>query len=223
MSSLLEIRDLLVRRSGRTALELDHLSIEKGRVVALVGPNGAGKSTLLLVLARLLKPTRGEILFNGQAIMSLHVRDYRRKIGLVMQEPLLLDMSVHENIAIGLHFRHTPGAEISQRVENWSTRLGIEALGSRKASSLSGGEAQRVALARAFVLQPDLLLLDEPFGALDSKTRTDLLNDLKTLLPTTGATTLFSTHDEREVSTLADSKIELAGGKICNGTCQQEG
>ncbi|MDP2995613.1 MAG: ATP-binding cassette domain-containing protein [Anaerolineales bacterium] len=214
MSTLVEIRNLLVRRAGRPVLEIDHLSLEKGRVLALVGPNGAGKSTLLLVLARLIKPERGDILLNGQPATGLRDRDYRRRIGLVMQDPLLLDMSVYDNIAIGLRFRHVPGLESARRVEAWVERLGIQHLKTRKAATLSGGEAQRVALARAFVLQPELLLLDEPFGALDKKTRTELLRDLKALLPTTGATTLFSTHDDREVNALADSKIELADGKI---------
>jgi len=214
MSTLVEIRNLLVRRAGLPVLEIDHLNIEKRRVLVLVGPNGAGKTTLLLVLARLLKPERGDILLNGQPATGLRDRDYRRRIGLVMQDPLLLDMSVYDNIAIGLRFRHVPGPESAHRVEAWAERLGIQHLKTRKAATLSGGEAQRVALARAFVLQPELLLLDEPFGALDEKTRTELLRDLKALLPTTGATTLFSTHDDREVNALADSKIELADGKI---------
>ncbi len=126
----------------------------------------------------------------------------------------MLNLSVYENIAIGLHFRHVPGREIARQVEDWGTRLGIRQLLARKASTLSGGEAQRVALARVFVLQPELLLLDEPFGALDRKTRIVLLNELKILLPTTSATTIFSTHDEREVDVLADNRIELASGKI---------
>ncbi|MBE3066202.1 MAG: ATP-binding cassette domain-containing protein, partial [Chloroflexi bacterium] len=109
MSTLVEIRDLLVHRAGRPVLEIVHLNIERGRVLALVGPNGAGKSTLLLVLARLIKPERGDILLNGQPVTGLRDREYRCRIGLVMQDPLLLDMSVYENIAIGLRFRHVPG------------------------------------------------------------------------------------------------------------------
>ncbi|HEY5268916.1 MAG TPA: ATP-binding cassette domain-containing protein [Anaerolineales bacterium] len=214
MSTMIEIRDLLVRREKRVALEIEFLNIEKGRVMALVGPNGAGKSTLLLVLARLVKPERGEILINGQPTAGLRDREYRRRIGLVMQDPLLLNMSVYENIAIGLRFRHVSRPESARRVEAWVERLGIQHLKTRKAATLSGGEAQRVALARAFVLQPELLLLDEPFGGLDKKTRAELLRDLKALLPRTGATTLFSTHDDREVNALADSKIEMVEGKI---------
>jgi len=214
MSALVEIRDLLVRREKRVALEIEYLNIEKGRVMALVGPNGAGKSTLLLVLARLIKPERGEILINGRPAAGLRDREYRRRIGLVMQDPLLLNVSVYDNIAIGLRFRHISRPESTRRVEAWVERLGIQHLKTRKAATLSGGEAQRVALARAFVLQPELLLLDEPFGALDKKTRAELLCDLKALLPTIGATTLFSTHDDREVNALADRQIELGEGKI---------
>jgi len=217
MSTLVEIRDLLVHRAGRPVLEIDYLTIEKGRVLALVGPNGAGKSTLLLILARLIKPERGDILFIGQPATGLRDQDYHRRIGLVMQDPLLLDLSVYDNIAIGLRFRHVSRPETAHRVEDWAERLGIKHLKTRKAATLSGGEAQRVALARAFVLQPELLLLDEPFCALDKKARSELLRDLKTLLPTTGATTLFSTHDDRDVNALADCKIELADGKIYTG------
>jgi tungstate transport system ATP-binding protein len=209
MNYFLEVSDLVVRRSGMIALEIDHLRLEEGKVSALVGPNGAGKSTLILVLAGLLKPVKGEILVEGKPILKMQAREYRRRIGLVMQEPLLLDMTAYDNIGIGLRFRHKSKTEISRRVAVWGERLGIEHLRKRRASTLSGGEAQRVALARAFVLQPELLLMDEPFGALDKKTRSGLINDLKSLLPETGATTLFSTHDEREVNTLADHQFEL--------------
>jgi tungstate transport system ATP-binding protein len=214
VSKLIEIRDLLVRRSGRTVLEIDYLTVEKGKALALVGPNGAGKSTLLLVLARLLKPEHGEILFDGQPLERIKPLDYRRRIGLVMQEALLLNMSVTQNIALGLHFRGQPRHDINTHIDEWLERLKITHLKNRSAADLSGGEAQRVVLARAFVLQPELLLLDEPFGALDKKTRPELICDLKTLLPAMHVTTLFSTHEDREVNALADDKIELADGKI---------
>jgi tungstate transport system ATP-binding protein len=214
MSELIEIRNLLVRRSGRLVLEIDHLKIENGKVSALVGPNGSGKSTLLLVLANLLKPERGEILFSGQPLERIKPLDYRRRIGLVMQEALMLDMSVMQNIAIGLRFRGLPRHEIVSRVDEWLERLNITHLKYRSAAKLSGGEAQRVALARAFVLQPELLLLDEPFSALDKKTRPELIRDLKALLPMMHTTTLFSTHEDREVAALADTKIELSNGRI---------
>jgi tungstate transport system ATP-binding protein len=217
MNDIIEIRNLIVRRSGRPVLEIDKLNIEVGKILALVGPNGAGKTTLLLVLARLLKPARGEILFNRMSIQGIKPREYRRRIGLVMQEALLLNLSVSQNVALGLHFRGLPGHEIGKRVDEWLERLNITHLKNRSAAKLSGGEAQRVALARAFVLQPELLLLDEPFSALDKKTRPELIRDLKTLLPAMHTTTLFSTHEDREVNALADSKIELLDGKIDAG------
>jgi tungstate transport system ATP-binding protein len=212
-----EIRDLVVHRAGRLVLAIDHLEIEKGKVLALVGPNGAGKSTLLLALARLLKPERGEILFAGQKLDQIQPYDYRRKIGLVMQESLLLDMSVAQNVAIGLKFRRLSQQEILSRVDEWLERLNIMHLKHRLAIKLSGGEAQRVALARVFVLQPELLLLDEPFGGLDKNTRSDLIRDLKFLLPAMDTTTIFSTHDEAEVAALAVAEIELNYGRIDNG------
>jgi tungstate transport system ATP-binding protein len=214
---LIEIRDLFVRRSGLPVLEIEYLKIERGKVLALVGPNGSGKTTLLMVLARLLKPERCEIMFNGQVVEGIKALDYRRRIGLVMQEALMLDMSVAQNIAIGLRFRSLPAHEIDLRVDEWLERLHIAHLKNRPAVKLSGGEAQRVALARAFVLQPELLLLDEPFGALDKKTRPELIHDLKTLLPAMHTTTLFSTHEDREVNALADEKIELTNGRIQAG------
>ena len=214
MSSLIEIRDLFVHRSGRRVLEIDRLDIEQGKVLALVGPNGVGKSTLLLVLARLLKPKRGEILFAGKPFEQIKTLDYRRRVGLVMQETLMLNMSVAQNIALGLHFRNLPSKEINSRVAEWLERLKIQHLKDRSAASLSGGEAQRVALARAFVLQPQLLLLDEPFGGLDKDTRPALIHDLNSLLPAMRTTTIFSTHEEREVAALADEKMELSNGRI---------
>lgn len=217
MIPLLEIHHLSVIRDRRVALELDQLLIEKNKIVALVGPNGAGKSTLLLVLSGLLRPQKGEIYFAGQILEPYRNRSYRRRIGLVMQDPLLLDMSVFANLAIGLRFRSVSAAETCRRVDEWLERLGIAHLRDRPACKLSGGEAQRVALARALVLQPELLLLDEPFNSLDVKAREELIHDLKALLIETQMTTLFSSHDEREVNLLAEKKIELLQGKIRAG------
>ena len=162
---MIEIRNLLIQRNGRDVLKIDSLNIEHGETLAVVGPNGAGKSTLLLALARLLKPSDGGVIFNGSQVARLDDLEYRRKISFVFQDPLLLDMTVEQNIALGLKFRDTPKEEIHARVWKWIRQLGIETLAKRRASQLSGGEAQRVSLARAFVLEPELLLLDEPFAA----------------------------------------------------------
>jgi tungstate transport system ATP-binding protein len=214
VTALLQLSDLLVRRDGRTVLEINSLSVEPGEVLAVVGPNGAGKSTLFLALARLLKPDRGQISLKGRDMDAFHDLDYRRQIALVLQEPLLMDMSVYENAALGLKFRRRSKAEIEERVTHWLERLGVAHLSDRPARKLSGGEAQRVSLARAFVLQPDLLLLDEPFTALDAPTRLRLLEDLKSVLNETKMTTFFITHDLQEALKLATRMAVILDGRI---------
>jgi len=214
MSDLLAIRDLLVRREEQTVLEIDRLSVQKGEVLAVIGPNGAGKSTLLLTLSRLIRPARGEITFGDQPLEAQNDLQYRRRIGLVLQEPLLLNTSVFENVAAGLRFRHLPKEEITRRVDAWLARLGISHLRDRPAAKLSGGEAQRVSLARAFAIAPSLLLLDEPFSALDSPTRSRLLEDLHSLLKETGQTTIFVTHDLDEALLLGDQVAVLLAGRL---------
>jgi tungstate transport system ATP-binding protein len=214
MSALVEIRDLLVRRSGRPVLEIKRLTIEKGEILAVAGPNGAGKTTLLLVLARLLKPESGKILINGELLENIPGLKYRRTISLVMQDSLLLNRPVFDNVATGLCFRHLPKSDVIYRTDEWLERLGISHLRKRPAGQLSGGEARRVALARAFVLQPEVLLLDEPFSALDRASRHNLQDDLKSILAGANTTTIFSTHSETDVRKLANCKIELDGGKL---------
>ena len=214
MTALLQLSDLLVQREERTVLNISSLSVEAGDVLAIVGPNGAGKSTLFLVLARLLKANQGQVIFRDQPIHSLPDLEYRRRIALVLQEPLLLDMSVYENVAIGLKFRKISKDQIEERVSHWLDRLGIAHLSQRPARKLSGGEAQRVSLARAFVLQPELLLLDEPFTALDAPTRIRLLEDLKSVLTETKMTTIFITHDLQEARKLATRMAVLLDGRV---------
>jgi tungstate transport system ATP-binding protein len=211
---LITIKDLLVKRGKMDALHIEYLTIMDGEVLAVVGPNGAGKSTLLLTLARLLKPERGEILFNGQRATAESDTVYRRRIALVMQDPLLFDTSVFENVASGLKFRGVAKDEIRRKVPLWLERLGVGHLSKRRAGQLSGGEAQRVSLARALVLEPQLLLLDEPFSALDPPTRSRLLDDLSALLGETATTTVFVTHDLPEAEQLAGRMAVIAGNRL---------
>lgn len=218
----LQISDLAVKRGGRIALEVQALNVRKSEVLAVVGPNGAGKSTLLLTLARLLKPERGEIWFNGRPAAAESALQYRRRIGLVMQDPLLFDMSVYENVASGLKFRGVPKKEIAPRIEKWLAQLGISPLAGRRGGELSGGEGQRVSLARALVLDPELLLLDEPFSALDSPTRSRLIDDLGRILPENGVTTLFITHDLNEARKLGNRLAILLEGKLIQTSTPEE-
>ena len=214
MKALVEISDLLVKRGNHPALQLDGLTIIEGEVLAVVGPNGAGKSTLLLTLARLLKTEHGKILFNGQQDSAESDTSYRRRIALVMQDPLLFDASVFDNVASGLHFRGISKDVIRRDVPIWLERLGVEHLSKRRAGELSGGEAQRVSLARALVLKPQLLLLDEPFSALDPPTRSRLLEDLGALLDETATTTVFVTHDLNEAAQLAGRIAVIVGNRL---------
>ena len=214
MTKIYEIEDLLIRRSGLPVLEIDALDIFEREILAVIGPNGAGKSTLLLTLSRLLKPERGRVIFNGQPVQSMDDLTYRRKLALVLQEPLLLNLSVFENVAIGLKFRKFDREEINQRVIHWLERFGVIQLKDRQAHRLSGGEAQRVSLARAFALQPEVLLLDEPFGSLDAPTRVALLGDLHRTLKEVEVTTIFITHDLNEALSLGDRVAVLLGGSL---------
>lgn len=214
MTPLIRIQDLAVRRGGRAALEVPELDLDRGDVLAVVGPNGAGKTTLLLCLARLLRIDHGEILFADCPLEALDALEYRRRISFVFQDPLLLDLSVAENVALGLKFRRLQRDAIEARTNHGMELLGISDLGARRAGELSGGEAQRVSLARALVLDPELLLLDEPFSGLDRPARARLLDDLSGLLAQDHRTTMFVTHDFKEAARLAHRVAVIIGGRL---------
>ncbi len=211
---LVELQGLGVIRGGRLILEVDHLEIEAGRTLAVVGPNGAGKSTLLLALARLLRPERGTLTYAGAPLTAGDELVHRRRIGLVLPAPLLLSTSVFDNVAAGLRFRRVGAAETRERVETWLERLGIGHLRDRHASQLSTGEAQRVSLARALVLEPELLLLDEPFASLDPGTRAELTDDFERLRRGTATTCVLVTHDLNEAVRLGDRMAVLLDGRV---------
>ena len=198
MSVVLEAKNIRAQRNGRDVLHIDHFVLYEGETLAIIGPNGAGKSTLLFVLGSLMQPVTGEIHFRGVLIDKRNALQYRRSIGLVLQEPLLLDTSVFDNVAAGLRFRKIKKDEIVQRVDRWLTSFGISHLRDRPARELSGGEAQRVSLARVFALNPQILFLDEPFASLDAPTVASLLLDLQQILKKTAVSTVFVTHDQNE-------------------------
>lgn len=219
---MIEIRNLLIQRNKRDVLQVDALDIKRGETLAIVGPNGAGKSTLLLALAHLLPTARGEIAFNGKPLQQWDELEYRRKISFVFQSPLLLDMTVEQNIALGLKFRGVSKEETHERVGRRIKQLGIEALSKRRASQLSGGEAQRVSLARAFVLEPELLLLDEPFAALDPPTRKKLIDDLSALLAEDQRMAVFVTHNLNEAAQFSQRIAVIVDGVVRQvGTAKQ--
>jgi tungstate transport system ATP-binding protein len=221
-ANLIEINNLQIKRNENIALEIPSLSIQRGETLTVVGPNGAGKSTLLLALARLLKPSRGEIIYDNKSLKQWDELEYRRKISFVFQAPLLMDMTVQQNVALGLKFRGIAEEETQVRVEHWMKQLGVASLSKRRAGQLSGGEAQRVSLARAFVLDPELLLLDEPFSALDPPTRAKLIKDLSSLLKQDHRTAVFVTHNLGEATKLSQRIAVIIGGILRQvGTAKQ--
>ncbi len=193
------------------------LEIAAGELVALLGPSGSGKTTLLRILAGLDFPTAGRVLFGGEDALGLTVRE--RHVGFVFQNyALFRHMRVFDNIAFGLAARppsRRPGkAAIRARVLDLLHLVRLDGLERRFPAELSGGQRQRVALARALAIEPRLLLLDEPFGALDAKVRRELRRWLREIHDETGHTTVFVTHDQEEAVELADRIVVLNEGRI---------
>ena len=208
----LEATDLRLVRGGRVAVDVTSLELHHGEVLALLGPNGAGKSTLVQLMALLVKPTAGEILYNGARVRNMLA--CRRRMAVVLQEPLLLDTTVESNVASGLALRGVSREERKRRSGVWLERFGIGHLARRSSRTLSGGEAQRVSLARAFVVEPEILFLDEPFSSLDAPTRQALTGDLHSLLGNSNMATVFVTHDRAEALRLGDRIAVMMDGRI---------
>jgi len=211
---MLAVHDLEVRLAGHTVLDVPHLSVLRAETLALMGPNGAGKSTLLQVMALLLRPRSGRVLVAGEPASPANELRLRRRLAVVFQEPLLLDTTVAQNVATGLRLRGFDAGRRNSRVADWLSRFGIAHLAGRQARTLSGGEAQRTSLARAFALEPEVLLLDEPFAALDPQTRFSLLVELQETLRETGLTAMLVTHDRNEALMFGQRVAVILAGRI---------
>ncbi|MCA9864005.1 MAG: ATP-binding cassette domain-containing protein, partial [Thermomicrobiales bacterium] len=197
-----------------TLLDIPSFCLDAGERVALIGPNGSGKTTFLHTAAFLRPAAAGHISFAGQVVGSHTVASVRRRISVVFQDPLLFNVNVLRNAAAGLRFHGLPRAQAERRATELLDLFGIAHLSRRAPCGLSGGEAARVALARAFATDPDLLLLDEPFSALDTASRTVLLPELRERLQERGAAAILVTHDLAEAFAFAPRLLLLDSGRV---------
>ena len=213
----IQIDEIAKEFGATTALHPVSLSVPSGALVALLGPSGSGKTTLLRILGGLEQPGSGRVLFDGQDATGMTVQ--QRRAGFVFQNyALFRHMTVFDNIAYGLRARpraeRPPRAEIARRVTRLLDLIQLPQIADRFPTQLSGGQRQRVALARALAIAPRMLLLDEPFGALDAKVRRELRQGLRDIHDETGLTSIFVTHDQEEAMELADLVVVMSMGRI---------
>jgi tungstate transport system ATP-binding protein len=212
---LLELREVRVDRGEVEVLQIPSFRLGAGELVSIIGPNGSGKSTLLLTLMSLLPRAAGELRWRGREVRNAgEVLACRRRMAMVFQEPLLLDATVHDNVAAGLRLRRLPGPEVQRRVEAALRRFHLSGLARRSARHLSGGEARRVNLARALAVDPEVVLLDEPFVNLDLPTRQAIVDDLEQALRQAGTAAVLVTHDQTEALRLSSRIVVMNAGRI---------
>jgi sulfate transport system ATP-binding protein len=213
----IEIRNISKNFGNFKALGDVSLDIESGELVALLGPSGCGKTTLLRIIAGLETPDHGSISFSGEDTTDVHVRE--RQVGFVFQHyALFRHMTVFENVAFGLRMKprsqRPSDAQIKEKVHSLLNLVQLDWLADRFPSQLSGGQRQRIALARALAIEPKVLLLDEPFGALDAKVRKELRRWLRRLHDDLNVTSIFVTHDQEEALEVADRVVLMNHGKV---------
>jgi len=210
----LEIKNITVGyKRGEPVLRDFSLTANKGEFLSLLGPSGCGKTTTLRTVMGFLHPQSGKVIVNKKDYTNRP--PHKRNFGLVYQSYALFPhLTVFENVAFGLKMRRIPAKEIRQRVVNALSLVGLEGLENRLPNQLSGGQRQRVALARALVIEPDLLLLDEPLSNLDAKLRAGMRAELRRLQKTLGITTIYVTHDQVEALSLSDRVVVMNRGKI---------
>lgn len=210
---MLELRNVVKSYEGTPLLTDISFTVADGETVCLLGASGSGKSTILRMIAGLEFPERGAILLNGLDLAQTppHLRDF----GLVFQDyGLFPHLNVFDNIAFGLKMRNVPAEEIKQRVGELIEQVNLSGFETRSIIDLSGGEQQRIALARALAPEPQLLMFDEPLGALDRSLKEDLLNEIRGILRKTNIPAIYVTHDQEEAFTIADRILVLHDGVI---------
>lgn len=213
----IHVKNIKKRFENFTALDNVSLDIKTGELVALLGPSGSGKTTLLRIIAGLEFPDSGSVILNGQKTQDQHIKE--RHVGFVFQHyALFKHMTVFENVAFGLRVRpkdrRPSNAEIKKKVMELLSLVHLDGFYDRYPSQLSGGQRQRIALARALAVEPRLLLLDEPFGALDAKVRKELRRWMRRLHDDIQITSIFVTHDQEEAMEVADRVVVMSNGKI---------
>src|SRR5689334_13793744 len=209
----IEISGVNKRFGDFVALDDVNLTIPTGQLTALLGPSGGGKSTLLRIIAGLENADSGEVVIEGTE--ATHLPAQKRNVGFVFQHyAAFKHMTVAKNVAFGLEIRKRPKAEVKQKVDELLSLVHLSQFADRLPSQLSGGQRQRMALARALAIEPTVLLLDEPFGALDAKVRKELREWLRRLHDEMHVTTVFVTHDQEEALEVADSLVVINQGRI---------
>jgi spermidine/putrescine transport system ATP-binding protein len=209
----LEVRSLSKRFANHLAVDDLSFSVARGSFFSILGPSGCGKTTLLRMIAGFLQPDRGDLAIGGRSMA--HVAPNRRPVNMVFQHLALFPMmSVAQNVAFGLARRGVGRAERLRRAEAMLERVGLAGAGAKRTDELSGGQRQRVAIARSMVLEPTLLLLDEPLGALDLKLREHMKLELKQLQSTFGTTFVYITHDQSEALVLSDRVAVMNRGRF---------
>lgn len=219
--SHVEIKSLRKAYAGFTAVHDLSVRIEKGEFVSILGPSGCGKTTTLNMLAGFTEPTSGDILVNGASVVG--VPPHRRSVGIVFQNYALFPhLDVFENVAFGLRMRKLPTTLLREKVQHALSLVHLSQMSGRLIPELSGGQQQRVALARALVIEPDLLLLDEPLSNLDANLRERMRDEIREIQQRIGITTIFVTHDQSEAMATSDRVMVMSAGHLQQfGTPQQ--
>lgn len=214
MSILYQLKDVCFEYGTAFKLSQINLTVEQGSVIAFIGPNGAGKSTLLNLFAMLELPSVGKLSYRGKQVDKMNVASLKTQVGYVQQNPYLLRGTVLKNIELGLKLQHVARAERIKRVTEVMALMQISELAQRNVRGLSGGEAQKVAISRALVLQPEVLILDEPFTFLDKKSIHELEVLLGRLQTEYGKTIILTTHNQIQAQLLSNQLYSVVQGKV---------
>lgn len=210
---IINLTDVSKAFDGETVLDHINLQIHDKEFVTLLGPSGCGKTTTLRIIGGFETPDTGDVQFDGKSVKD--VPPHKRPVNTVFQKYALFPhLNVYENVAFGLRLKKTPEETIKSKVKEMLSLVNLKGFERRRVSTLSGGQQQRVAIARALINEPEVLLLDEPLGALDLKLRKDMQNELKKIQKATGITFIYVTHDQEEALSMSDTVVVMANGQI---------